>query len=342
MARSKLNPGSTSNNDTGFGNQANVGGRFVNRDGSFNLKKQGWPFLTRVSFYSFLLELSWARFLAIIVVFYAVVNAIFSGLYLLVGQEQLAGFHTTTQWGHIREIFYFSTQTFTTVGYGRLNPVGDGADIIASIETLSGWLFFAIVTGLLYGRFTRPKAFIAFSDNALMSPYQNGRAVMFRMVPYKNLHHLTDVKVIVNISFKVVENEKEEYKFYQLVLERSRIDMFNMNWTVVHPITEESPLLHFTEEDLESSDLELLVQVTGFDPIFSNLVMQRTSYTYKEFVWGAKFQPMYHESEDKNTTILDLDKLSAFDKVGLPVLALETPVNNEPGLISTTTIRPGV
>ncbi|HVF97922.1 MAG TPA: hypothetical protein VM871_11400, partial [Flavisolibacter sp.] len=188
---------------------------------------------------------------------------------------------------------------------------------LASVETLSGWLFFAIVTGLLYGRFTRPKAYIAFSDAALVSPYKAGPALMFRLVPYKNIHHLTDVKVAVNISFVVIENEKPAYKFFQLALERSRIDMFNMNWTVVHPINEESPLLNFTQDDLHGSDLELLVQVSGFDPIFSNIVMARTSYTYKEVVWGAKFKPMYHESADDTTTILELDKLHQYDEVSL-------------------------
>jgi inward rectifier potassium channel len=93
--------------------------------------------------------------------------------------------------------------------------------------------------------------------------------------------------------------------------------MFNMNWTVVHPIEGDSPLLDFTEADLERSDLEIMVQVTGFNPIFSNVVMQRTSYTYKEIVWGAKFNPMYHESADGTTTILELNKLNSFEKVNL-------------------------
>lgn len=317
MAGRKINLRSKSNPDTGFGNHTTVGGRFVNKDGSFNLKKQGWPFLKRVSFYSYLLELSWLKFFGIIVLFYLGVNGIFSAIYLLIGQDQLQGFHSTTGWGRVREVFYFSTQTFTTVGYGRLNPISDGADMVASIETLSGWLFFALVTGLLYGRFTRPKAYIAFSQNALISPYQAATAVMFRMVPYKKVHHLTDVKIVVNISFQVTENDKIEFKFYQLNLERSRIDMFNMNWTVVHPITDDSPLLHFTKEDLESSDLEMLVQVSGFDPIFSNMVMQRSSYTYQEFIWGAKFRPMYRESDDGATTILELNKLNEYDKVSV-------------------------
>jgi len=152
----------------------------------------------------------------------------------------------------------------------------------------------------------------------LISPYKEGTGLMFRMVPYKSLHHLSDAKVVVNLSLIVEENGNSQYKFYQLPLERSRIDIFNMNWTVVHPIDENSPLLHFTKEDLEPSDLELMVQVTGFDPLYSNLVMQRTSYTYKEVVWGAKFIPMYRESEDDTTTILELNKLDHFEKIVLP------------------------
>ncbi|MGN6401841.1 MAG: ion channel [Flavisolibacter sp.] len=318
MSSGRVNPFSKSNPDTGFGNQpGQIGGRFMNKDGSFNLRKEGVSFLRRSSFYSYLLELSWLKFIGLILLFYLLVNMVFTVAYLVIGENQLQGLISTTFWGRIREVFYFSTQTFTTVGYGRINPVADSADFLASIQSMAGWLFFALVTGLLYGRFTRPQAFIDFSENALVSPYRNGKALMFRMVPYKNNHHLSDVKVVINLSFIATENEKPEYKFYQLSLERSRVDMFNMNWTVVHPIDNDSPLLHFIEEDLKNSDVEVLVQVTGFNPVFSNVVMQRTSYTYKEIIWGAKFRPMYHESSDGTTTILELNKLNHFDKVML-------------------------
>lgn len=314
----KVNPFSKTNPDTGFGVQANrIGGRFVNKDGSFNLRKDGLPLYKRLSIYSYLMDLSIVTFLVIILVFYIIINIIFTGLYIAGGIEQLEGLLGKTQWEKIKEVFFFSTETFTTVGYGRINPVGFYAHIIAAIESLAGWLSFALVTGLLYGRFTRPKAYLAFSENALISPFKNGTGLMFRMVPYKTNHHLTDTKVVVNIAFMEMEDDKPEYKFYQLNLERSRIDTLNMNWTVVHPIDEESPLLNFNEEDMHRSDLELFVQVTGFDHIFSNIVMQRTSYTYKEIIWGAKFKHMYHESEDGATTILELNKLNERDEVSL-------------------------
>lgn len=318
MAFPKLNPSSVSNPDTGFGNQpGQIGGRFMNKDGSFNLRKTGASFFKRTSIYFYLQELSWLKFVGVIVMVYVLVNIVFTSVYLLVGQHQLQGFLSNSYWGRIREVFYFSTQTFTTVGYGRVNPGADGADIVASVESMTGWLFFALVAGLLYGRFIRPQAFIDFSANALISPYRQGKALMFRMVPYKDNHHLSDVKVVVNLSFISSESGRPEYKFYQLGLERSRVDMFNMNWTVVHPIEGDSPLLNFMEEDLESADVEVLVQVAGFNPVFSNMVMQRTSYTYQEIVWGARFTPMYHESADGTTTILELDKLNRFEKLDL-------------------------
>jgi len=316
----KVNPFSKTNPDTGFGVQANrLGDRFINKDGSFNLRKEGLPLWKRLSIYSYLMDVPVLKFSAIILLFYIAINVFFTIFYLLAPAGEFQGIISTTHWGRIAEVFFFSTETFTTVGYGRVNPVGFFTNIIASVEALSGWLSFALVTGLLYGRFTRPKAYLVFSDQALISPYKGGIALMFRMAPYKTKHHLTDARAVVNIAFMEMEENKPEFKFYQLNLERSRIDILNMNWTVVHPIDEESPLLNFTEEDMHRSDLELYVQVTGFDHIFSNMVIQRTSYTYKEIIWGARFKPMYHESIDGKTTILALDKLNEIEQAELPL-----------------------
>lgn len=315
----KINISSISNPDTGFGVQANqIGGRFVNKDGSFNMRKEGLPLLERISFYSNLLELSWIHFFCFVILFYLIANVVFTMLYLLAGYQQLQGLLSHTLWGRIKELFFFSTETFTTVGYGRVNPTGDGAHIIAALESLTGFLSFALLTGLLYGRFSRPLAYIAFSHNALISPYNEGTALMFRIVPYKAKHSLTDARISVNVAFIEPEDNKQVYKFYKLKLEREKIDTFSMNWTVVHPIDEESPLLHFKEEDMKITDFEMFVQVSGFDNIFSNVVMHRSSYTYKEIVRGAIFKPMYHESADGATTVLELNKLNDYEKAGLP------------------------
>jgi len=255
------------------------------------------------------------KFIAIVIIFYLVVNLLFTFVYLLMGTDQFFGMIAKTKWQEFKEIYFFSTETFTTVGYGRVNPIGDGANFVASIEAISGFLSLAIATGLIYGRFSKPQAFLVFSDFALISPYQDKKGLMFRFVSYKDHHVLTDVEVKVNASMQVQENGNPVYKFYTLNLERTRVDNLPMNFTVVHPIDDTSPFLGFTEEDMKVADVELYVLVRAFDDVYSNIVQQRTSYTYEEIKFNAKFVPMYKESGDGNTTIVELGKLNEVKSV---------------------------
>jgi inward rectifier potassium channel len=170
----------------------------------------------------------------------------------------------------------------------------------------------------MFGRFSRPRSYLIFSDFALISPFKDGTALMFRFAPYKDHHTLTDVQIRVNIGLKVQMDGSAEYRYYDLSLERSKVESLPMNWTVVHPIDEQSPLLGFTQEDMLSADVELYVLIRGFDDVFSNLVQQRTSYTYQEIIFNGKFVPMYRESEDGKTTILELHKLNEFVPVSIP------------------------
>ena len=310
----KIDPLLKPNNDTGFGtNAANYGGRFINRDGTFNLRKEGVNFLKRFSIYHKMLTMPRWKFIAVLVLFYFLINLTYSFLYMAVGLEGLQGVVATTMWGRFKEAFFFSTETFTTVGYGRVNPVGDGANVVAAIEAMSGWLSFALATGLIFGRFSRPQSFLVFSDLALISPYQGKTGLMFRFAPYKDNHTLTDVQIRVNIGLKMMQtNGNAEYVYYDLILERSRVESLPMNWTVVHPIDEHSPLQGFMPEDMEAADVEIYVLIRGFDDVYSNFVQQRTSYTYHEIRFDGKFIPMYRESEDGKTTILELQKLNEF------------------------------
>lgn len=313
MATNRFNPSLKSNNDTGFGSNTNtVGGRFINKDGTFNLRKEGMPFWKTFSIYHTMLNLPRWKFAAVIVLFYLGINLLFTVVYVLIGAGQFNGMLATTTFEKIKEIYFFSTETFTTVGYGRVNPVGDGANFVASMEAMLGFLSFAMATGLIYGRFSKPRAYLAFSDLALVAPYQDKTAIMFRFASYKDNHVLTNVEVVVTIGFQVQENGNATYKFYTLNLERSRADNLPLNFTVVHPIDEQSPIFGFTWEDMKIADVELYVLVRAFDDVYSNVVLQRTSYTYEEIKFNAKFIPMYRESDDGNTTIMELHKLNEF------------------------------
>ncbi len=312
----KINPFSKLNNDTGFAtNSQDRSGRFLNKDGSYNLVKVGMPFRTRFSIFHDMLNLPMWKFIAVIFIFYIAVNIFFTCIYYFIGPEQLNGLTLGNNWKIFREMFYFSTQTLTTVGYGHVNPSGDAANIVAAIEALTGFLSLAIATGLIYGRFSKPRSYLIFSDHALISPYKNGTAIMFRFAAYKDKHTLTDLEVKVNTGLVVVENEKPSYKYFSLELERSKVESMPMSWTVVHPIDEHSPFFGFTEDDMKSADVELYVMLRGFDDVFSNYVQQRTSYTFEEIVFNRKFVPMYKEAGDGDSTILELHKLNMHKEI---------------------------
>lgn len=314
MPTKEVNPIPKLNNDTGFSTTGVINGsRFINKDGTFNLHKKGWPFWDRFSIFYTMISLPLWQFIVTIIAFFFSINLLYTGIYWSIGPDQFTGFITQTPVGIFKELYFFSTETFTTVGYGRVNPIGDAANLVAAVEAMSGFLSFALATGLIYGRFARPRAHLAFSDNAVIAPYRSKMALMFRFACYKQNHALTDVNVIVTLAMLLNENGNASYKYYNLPLERSKIENMPMNWTVVHPIDDDSPLAGFTKEDLQSTDMEIYVHVRGFNEVYGNTVQQRTSYTYHEIEYNRKFIPMYHETA--NGTVLELHKLSKHEEV---------------------------
>lgn len=313
----KINKSAKLDQDTGFGaNASNYGGLFISKNGDANVKKVGIGFFERVSWYYTMIKISSWKFLVIILLFYFVVNSIFATLYYSIGVEHLSGIVANNELEKFAQAFFFSIQTFTTVGYGHINPTGFWASFISSIEALIGLLTFAIATGLFFGRFSQSKAYIRFSDQAIIAPYENQTALMIRMAPFKNTN-LFDVESRVTLGLSIEENGKQVNKFYQLDLELERINALTLSWTLVHPITKESPLYGFSQDDFNTIDGEIIVFVKSYDDMYSSSVIIRTSYTFKEVVYGAKFNLMYNRDTADTKTILHLNKLSSFEKVTL-------------------------
>lgn len=308
------------NNETGLGTNTTLsgGGRFFNRDGVPNMEVTGMAFWRRLNIYHSLLSMPAWKFIAVIVFFFMLVNLAFAGIYLLIGIDHLGGMVAGSDMEKFGEAFFFSAQTFTTVGYGRINPVGFMASLTASLEALTGLMCFALVTGLLYGRFARPRSYIRYSKNALFVPFKDGVALMFRMVPYTK-NYLLNVEVKVTAAMQVVEDGQMKNRFFNLPLEIAKANTMTANWTLVHMVNEESPLYGFSKQDMADAQVELLVFVQGFDESFSNTVVSRTSYFHTEFVFGARFRPMYHPNANNTSTILHLDQLDEYDPAELPV-----------------------
>jgi inward rectifier potassium channel len=305
-------------NNTGLSNDGTSNaGRYYNINGTPNTIKKGVPFYKKHNMYHIFINLSNVTFFIIVVLGFFAMNFIFALLYEAIGIEQLQGVRHGNGLDEFSQIFFFSCQTFTTVGYGGIHPIGFGASLLASVESLVGLLSFALITGLLYGRFSRPRSFIQFSKNALIAPYKGGKALMFRMVPYAN-NILNNARVTVNMAYKEFDNGKLVNRFEALELEIEKINTFLLSWTIVHPIDEKSPIYGLSIEDLQKQSTEFLVFIQAYDESFSNQVMKRHSYVPNELVVGAKFTPMFGPSEDNMKTIIDVAKLNKFDYVTIP------------------------
>ncbi len=318
MLLKKPNKKAQVNNETGLGtNTALTGGRFFNQNGAPNIELRGQAFWEQFNIYHLLLSMARWKFFLSILFFFIFINLVFAGIYLIIGTDHLGGMVANSNVEKFGEAFFFSAQTFTTVGYGRINPIGFSTSLTASLEALVGLMSFALVTGLLYGRFARPRAYIRYSKNALIVPHKAGIALMFRMVPYTK-NYLVNVEARVTLALKIEEEGQLKNKFFNIPLEISKATTMTANWTLVHMINEESPLYGYSKNDIENASAELLVFVQGFDESFSNIVISRTSYGFEDFVYGAKFQPMFHPNEDNTGTILNLDKLDDYLPAELP------------------------
>jgi inward rectifier potassium channel len=282
--------------------------RIINPDGSFNVKRNNTGYSPR-DIYHFLVNLSWTKFFLLIFIGYFLVNLLFGTVYYIIGVENIRNAIDKAPMQTFLNAYFFSVQTFTTVGYGGMVPSGFPANFVASIEALIGLLGFAVATGLLYGRFSRPSARILFSKNAVKAPYRNKTALMFRLANQRN----NDIiEVEANVLAVFIDKSTNSRKYYGMNLERNSVYFFPLSWTVVHPIDDQSPFYNKTIDELKELQTEVLVQFKGFDDTFSQTIHTRYSYTINEIVWNAKFKPAF-EPDHKGEIIFDLNRIHDYE-----------------------------
>ncbi|MFN0199958.1 MAG: ion channel, partial [Bacteroidia bacterium] len=300
--------------ELGFGQKTGNSDRFINKDGTFNvIRKFNDEYVSNP--YHYLITITFWKFLLIVITVFVVLNAVFALIYVGIGVEHFAGIKRTDKLNDFAQLFYFSCQTFTTVGYGTISPQGGVASLTASFEALLGLLGFALATGLVYGRFAKPTAKIKFSDNLLVAPYKDtgDKALIFRIV---NQHksELIELEVNVTMGYYEEENGVRMRRFAPIELEINKINFFPLNWTLVHHIDENSPLYGKTDTEIAASDAEFMIIIKGFDDVYFQVVYTRYSYKYYEMVWNAKFLPMFY-ADDKGQIVCEVGKISEYEKI---------------------------
>ncbi len=303
--------------DLGFGTKLTDSyARLINKDGSFNIVRVNRLLWDRLNIYNRLIMMGWFQFLCWLLVFYLVANIFFASIYMLTGAETLTGVDDKVLNGPFWKCFFFSAQTLTTVGYGHISPASFITSSIAAFESMIGLLAFALATGLLYGRFSRPVAHIRFSKQSVFAPYLDVNAWMFRIINTRD-NQLINLQVTATLSRS--ENKPDGTlirKYYGLNLERSKVAFFPRDWTLVHPVTTESPLFGCTPEELEKTDTEILISLQAMDDTFAQSVHDRFSYRYEEILWGRKFPVMFTVNQN-GTLLVDLDKLDETEEAEL-------------------------
>lgn len=302
--------------DLGFGSKVAAESRlrFLNRDGTFNVQRRGLSELSPRNLYHFLLTMSWTMFLGLVLLLYFFSNIVFGLVYSSLGAEALVDTSNEPTVNMFLRGFFFSVQTFATIGYGTIHPVGIVPNLLVTIESYYSLLANALITGLVFARFSRPTAKIIFSEHAIIAPYRGVNALMFRLVNSRK-NQLIELKIQVLFT-RFVEKQGVQTRIFDLLeLERERVSFLPLAWTIVHPIDEKSPMFGLTKEDFEKSDIEILIILSAMDETFAQMVHARTSYKLNEIKFGYKFANLYNEIENGEPISIDIRRLSKLEKV---------------------------
>jgi inward rectifier potassium channel len=243
--------------------------------------------------YHALVAMSWPRFVALLVLGYASINASFAIAYALV-----PGSIANARPGVVSDAFFFSVQTLATIGYGSMYPQTFYANVLVSLESTVGILALPIVTGLVFAKFARPTARIAFSDRALITLRDGVPSFVFRMANLRR-NQIVEARARVVLARQEVTPEGERVRrIHDLPLVRSESPLFALTWSAVHRITSESPLAGATAATLAESDAEIVVSIVGIDETLSQTVHARWSYLPDEIVWGGRFADVLSQLPD--------------------------------------------
>ncbi len=281
--------------------------RLLNRDGSFNVQRRGRGAQAFLS-YSNLVTTSWSRFFLFVIAVYGSLNTVFAMAFMLCGPGAVLNTIDTGVHSHFLQAFFFSIHTSATIGYGDTVPIGIPANTLVALESVVSLLGLAVVTGLVFARFSRPVADILFSRSAVIAKSGSLNSFQFRIINSRNTQ-IIDLHARVMVArFESNGAGQPVRRYYPLTLERENVAFFPLSWTIVHVIDTESPLFGVTQEQLFESAGEFLILLTGVEETFSQVVNARSSYRADEVIWNAKFADIFVYDLEGRTAGVDLNR----------------------------------
>lgn len=275
----------------------NLSARTLNRDGTMNVIR---PKLDPIKdSYHFLLSLTWPRFFILILFLYLIINLLYGLIYYSLGPQQFHGIETNSATDFFLECFFFSVQTLSTIGYGKISPASIIANIVVTADALSGMMAIALMTGLIFARFAKPTAKVIFSEKALITRFMGQNVFMFRMA---NARMNQVVEATVNLTAVQSFITPEGVPFRQqidLPLARNKSSVFALSWTVYHVIDKKSPLFEKNLDYLKSVSTELFISLIGHDETFSQTIFTRRSYTSDDIVFNKQFVDIIERNDNQ-------------------------------------------
>jgi inward rectifier potassium channel len=268
-------------------------------DGSSDIVVIGAPRAPLSDVYYLFLRASWTIAITAIVAVYLGLNAAFAGVYLATGGVANA------RPGSFFDALCFSVQTMGTIGYGAMYPASTAANTVVIVESVASLLVTALATGLVFAKFSRSTARIAFSRTAVIGPMDGVPTLMLRIGNERGNSILEATIRVSLIRTEVTREGVTFYRMYDLALTRERSPAMNRSWTVLHPITEKSPLFGASPESVARDESEVLVSVSGIDDTSMQPVHARRRYDHGEIVWGARHADVLTE-DAAGRIILDM------------------------------------
>lgn len=280
-------------------------------EGTIASRRVGINILNQSEIYNTLVSISWPMFFLYLAIGYFFISLIFALAYIFSDIQQLKGLTFHVGFAQFLEVFLYSAQTLSTIGGNGITPIGLLNNVIFTAESIIALLGAAVITGLLYARFSRPAARMVYSKNAIIAPFKEGKALMIRV---GNARKNELLEITAQVLFVKYNDFTTRRTHIELPLERQKIPYLPLTWTIVHPIDSKSPFFEMDEAALHTQEFDIMVTMLGLDRATGLNVFSGHGYTDHELELDAKFLPC-SEVDDKGITIVHLDRIGDFEKV---------------------------